>query len=379
MLSLNDLLLFIPLAAITYVISALLVPKVIQLVHKYDLMDKPNQRKLHVIPTPSMGGLAVCSSIVLVVLISSFFIKWHDGVFIMISLLGFCLLGFLDDWKDLNAKLKLVLQLLFSTVAFLLGFKIDYCFGFLGIYELPIIASYIITMGMYVLLINAYNLIDGIDGLAGGLVTINLAFFTLIFLCLNQYDYALLSIIAIGAMLGFLKYNFHPAKIFLGDSGSLPMGMLMSVFTFKAINSIDHYELPIEFLTWLIPTLIGINAIPLFDTLRVFVLRIARGKSPFSADKTHLHHMFLKNNFGHTCSSAFIHISHIAIVLVGVLFTKMLPVMLGVTIVVIISVLAFELNTIFRLKNKTKEKKHLKKKVDELVKGNRFLVSLKNE
>ena len=186
MLSINHLLLLIPLAAITYLISFLLVPKVIQLVHKYDLMDKPNLRKLHVIPTPSMGGVAVCVAIVIVVSISSFFITWDDGLFIISSLLGFCILGFLDDWKDLNAKLKLALQLLFSTVAFLLGFKIDYCFGFLGIYELPLLVSYILTMGMYVLLINAYNLIDGIDGLAGGLVTINLAFFSVIFLCLNQ-------------------------------------------------------------------------------------------------------------------------------------------------------------------------------------------------
>ncbi len=362
---------------VSYVISLGLVPLVITLVRKFDLMDRPDHRKLHKAPTPSMGGLGVIASMFITITMSMFLMDTLEWLLIVTSLIGFSVMGFIDDWKDLNAKLKLVVQIGLSVTAYLLGFKLDYGFGLFGIQEITPIISFVLTIGIYILLINAYNLIDGIDELAGGILSINFAAFAVVFFMIDRFDYMLLSVIGFGAVRGFMKFNAHPARIFMGDSGSLPLGMIMALLTFKALQVLKPATIMHTETSWVLPTIIALNCIPLFDTLRVFTIRILKGRSPFSADRIHLHHLFLKNRFGHKKSAMIIHVSHMSIILTVAVFASSMYLWVSVLVVLVLTTFAFELNTFFRLRNRSIEKKSLKEQENHFLKSNKLLVTLK--
>lgn len=361
----------------SYTISRGLIPIVIKLVHKFDLMDIPDHRKQHKQPTPSMGGLAIIASMLIGFILCLFFMDNVEWLFIIVSIFSFSLMGFVDDWKDLNAKLKLLVQIGLSISAYFLGFKLDYGFGLFGIYEIAAPISFILTVGIYILLINAYNLIDGIDELAGGLLSINAIIFVVVFFELEQYAYATLSVITFGAVRGFLKFNAHPAKIFMGDSGSLPLGMLMALFTFKTLQFIKMDSGVHASVDWIFPAVVALNSIPLFDTLRVFTIRILKGRSPFSADRIHLHHLFLKNKLGHKKSAQFIHLSHAVIIAVVIFFSPSMYLWVSVLVICGLAVVAFEINTLFRIRNQSNEKKRLIKEEEQFIKSNRLLITIK--
>jgi UDP-GlcNAc:undecaprenyl-phosphate GlcNAc-1-phosphate transferase len=174
--------------------------------------------------------------------------------------------------------------------------------GVLGVYELPAWVSTLFTVFVVIVITNGFNLIDGVDGLAGGIGIIASFAFGMIALLMEQSEMAIIAFTLMGALLGFLKYNFHPAKIFMGDTGSLVVGMILSVL---AINSISHglvtdnINLPNKG-----PLLaIAFLAIPLFDSLRVFVVRIMKGRHPLSPGRGHIHHALLNLGFGHKYTS----------------------------------------------------------------------------
>ena len=361
---------------LSYIISNILIRRVIELVTRFNLMDKPNHRKTHVVPTPSMGGIAIVLTIFAFYTFIAIIIDNTDAFIIMVSLISFSALGFIDDWKNLNAKLKLAIQMGLSTMAYLLGFKLDNAFGLFGIYELEPMISFIITIGFYILLINAYNLIDGIDELAGGIIAINFGVFTILFVVLGAYGYVLFSVVAFGAVKGFLKFNAHPAKIFMGDSGSLPLGMIMALFSFKVIQLIQTPEVSIYTSHSILPTIVALNFIPFFDTLRVFTLRISKGFSPFQGDRNHLHHLLLKNNLGHKKSAFFIQASHAVIILSIFLIAPYLSLWTNLLLVVILTSLTFEWNTFFRIRIKSKLRTNLNKKENDALKTNKLLKTL---
>jgi UDP-GlcNAc:undecaprenyl-phosphate GlcNAc-1-phosphate transferase len=370
------ILIVVGLLILSYIVSKILVRLVIKLVKHYNILDQPDHRKLHDGPTPSMGGIAVITVIVLFLSIFGFYMNQVEWLFITVSLISFASLGFIDDWKNLNAKIKLAFQITFSVLAYFLGFNINNAFGLFGFYELPTIISFVLTVGIYILLINAYNLIDGIDELAGGILAINFGIFAVLFFILNQPTYLLISVLCLGALLGFLKYNAHPAKIFMGDSGSLPLGMVMSLFTFKLMNLLVDSESSVVNLPWVLPILVAMNFIPFFDTLRVFTIRILKGFSPFIGDRNHLHHLLLKNNLGHKKSALFIHSAHIAIVLILLVIAPYLTLLQSLFVVLLLALFVFESNTVMRLNLQRKFKKTLKKEESIFLKENRLLKTL---
>jgi UDP-N-acetylmuramyl pentapeptide phosphotransferase/UDP-N-acetylglucosamine-1-phosphate transferase len=260
----------------------------------------------------------------------------------------------------------------------LLGFKLDSAFGLFGVSELPQIISFILTMGIYILLINAYNLIDGIDELAGGIIAINLGVFIVLFFILNQFGYLMISVLGLGATLAFLKYNAHPAKIFMGDSGSLPFGMIMSIFTFKIISLLHVLPASLDYSQWMLPVLVAINFIPFFDTLRVFTIRILKGQSPFIGDRNHLHHLLLKNNLGHVKGAFFIHSSHMFIVISVLIIAPYFSLLINLVVVTFLVLTTFEYNTIMRMKIKNRLKSTLNEEESTYLKSNKLLNTLKN-
>jgi len=284
-----------------FVVAMIVMPVLIRMLNKYKLCDQPSERKEHVTPVPTMGGIAIITGMITSLLLwlpLSFDTVNICFFFSIIVLFG---LGIMDDVKDLSAKYKFLIQIALALLMALSGVRIDSFHGLFGIYDLSLPAQYTFTIVAIVGITNAFNLIDGIDGLAGGLGFMSLT--TLgIFLTLNgQNDVAMIAFALAGGLLAFLYFNFNPARIFMGDTGSLVLGFTVAVLGIRlmqlnTLTSLPHSPLFI----------LGIVFIPVFDTLRVFSLRIWKGKSPFVADKTHIHHLLTTTGFSHAFTTRII-------------------------------------------------------------------------
>ncbi|HET7898933.1 MAG TPA: MraY family glycosyltransferase, partial [Flavisolibacter sp.] len=209
-------------------------------------------------------------------------------------------LGIKDDILILSATKKLLGQLAAAAIIIhLADVRIDSMHGFLGVYTLPDAVSYPLSYFTFIVVVNAFNLIDGIDGLAGSLGVLTTAVFGTYFAMANMTPYAVLSFAFTGALTAFLVYNYNPAKIFMGDSGSLLLGLVNAILVIKFIKVADSVNgsFPI---TSSVAIGFSILLVPLFDTLRVFTVRILHKRSPFSADRNHIHHSLLDVGFNHT-------------------------------------------------------------------------------
>ncbi|MFT4661434.1 MAG: UDP-GlcNAc:undecaprenyl-phosphate GlcNAc-1-phosphate transferase [Glaciecola sp.] len=285
---------------LAFLVSYFVIPQVIKWANRKGVLAQHNHRASHVIPTPSMGGVGIFLGLMTVLP----FLEYNiELIMIFITVTVMFVMGFWDDLHNMKSMVKLGIQLGCAVLLYFSGFTIDNLHGIFGIYELSVIVSFLITVLFIAGVTNAFNLIDGIDGLAGGISIINFLFFGLIFLMNNQFTYAIISIALSGALLGFLKYNFSPAKIFMGDAGSLFLGLLMSVFVIKTFQTNTSTELSVSLSIVLI-------FLPVFDTIRLFVQRILKKKSPFSADKNHLHHLVLKIVPNHTYATVIICLLH---------------------------------------------------------------------
>jgi UDP-N-acetylmuramyl pentapeptide phosphotransferase/UDP-N-acetylglucosamine-1-phosphate transferase len=208
-------------------------------------------------------------------------------------------LGLKDDILILSAKKKFLGQLAAAAILIHLGnVRIESMHGFLGIGHLPAIASYLLSYITLIVVVNAFNLIDGVDGLAGSLGVLTTLTFGIYFYLANQPMYAMLGFAMAGSLLAFLIFNFAPAKIFMGDSGSLLLGLVNAVLVIKFITISDSATVPVQ-LDSSVAIGFAILIVPLLDTLRVFSIRILKGRSPFSADRNHIHHLLLATNMSH--------------------------------------------------------------------------------
>lgn len=296
-------------------ISLLVIPQVIKWVNKKGFLAQPNHRTSHVIPTPSMGGVGIFLGLLIVLPFLDF---TTEIIVVLASVTVLFVSGFWDDCYEMKSLIKLFIQVGCAIALYLAGFKIDNLHGIMGFNELPEVVSCLLTIVLITGVTNAFNLIDGIDGLAGGVSLINSFFFGLIFLMNNQFNYAVIAFVLCGALLGFLKYNFSPAKIFMGDTGSLFLGLLMSIFMIKTFQTNISTELSVSGSVVLI-------FLPVFDTIRLFGQRILKKKSPFLADKNHLHHLVLRvmpKHMHSTLAILFLHSGLLALTFIGVYFNS---------------------------------------------------------
>ena len=299
-----------------FVITYVAIPKVIFFAEKLRLFDEAGIRASHKGSVPIFGGIAIFSGIIFSLL---FWADIENIQFILVSILIVFFVGVIDDLLVLSPFKKMVGQIISVLIlVFLQEIQIDNMHGVLGIYELPDWVSVLFTIFVVIVITNGFNLIDGVDGLAGGIGIIASFAFGIIALFMSdipgQGDMAIIAFTLMGALLGFLKYNFHPAKIFMGDTGSLVVGIILSVL---AINSIryglvtDTIKLPNKG-----PLLaIVILAIPLFDSLRVFVARIIKGRHPLSPGRGHIHHALLNLGFGHKYTSLALYFFSLVLIL----------------------------------------------------------------
>lgn len=270
-------------------IALVLTPLAREFGTRFGALDVPDARKVHIQPVPRLGGLAIFAAVALTL---AMLVQLDTAVTSRLDLhgqfgglMGGALLcfatGLWDDFRSLPARIKLALQVLAATIAFASGNWIG--MGFFEDYGLwGVAASYVITVGWFLLFINAVNLIDGLDGLAGGVCFFAAAVMTLISLLTGNHMMAMLFALLCGSVLGFLRYNFNPASIFLGDSGSYFLG-----FTFAGFALMGGVKEETG-LAILIP-LVAMG-VPLFDTLLATVRRFLRGRAIFAPDNRHLHH-----------------------------------------------------------------------------------------
>ena len=314
-------------------ISYIAIPKLIQFAQKLKLLDTAGDRSSHQVSTPFFGGIAIFTGVICSLLF------WADNFeniqYTLVSILIVFIVGLIDDLRAITAFKKLIGQILATLVLILLGdLQIDNMHGVLGIYELPIWASVSFTIFVVIVIINGFNLIDGIDGLAGGLGLISSFCFGVIALLMNQIDIALISFTLMGALLGFLKYNIFPARIFMGDTGSLVVGMILSIL---AINCIKYGLVNENYSSPNVGPLLAISflAIPLFDSLRVFIVRAINGNGPLTAARDHVHHTLIDLGIGHKYSSLILFAVSVIIISLTYLLIK-----LNVNINVSIAILA---------------------------------------
>ena len=281
-------------AIISFLLGVFIVPLVIYYSEKKGLVDQPGSRKIHSHPIPRLGGVAIWFSTMLTFLLLIVLSYYPYGSLLSGILLGsslMFLLGLIDDIYGLDAKFKLFIQVSIATIVFALGIRIETLYNPFGDpIQIIMPISYILTIGWIVGISNAVNFIDGIDGLAGSVITISSVTLGLIAVAMvppNTIS-ALIAFILAGSMLAFLTYNFNPAKIFMGDSGALFAGFLLATLSITGVMKTAA-------LTMIVP--IFVLSVPILDITFSSLRRICKGTSPFVADAEHIHHKLLKAGF----------------------------------------------------------------------------------
>ncbi len=297
---------------VTFLASIILVPISKKIAIHVGALDIPNERKVHKVPIPRLGGLAIFMSFlfgyILYGEITTQMISILIGSFIIF------LIGVFDDIKPIGAKYKFLVQLIAASIVVIYGqiYFNEITFIWVNL-KLSLVLSYIFSILFIVAISNAINLIDGLDGLSSGVSSIY--FITIISICfllgkLTGLD-MLLSLIMLGATLGFLAYNFPPAKIFMGDSGSLFLGFMISIISLMSFKVATFTSLIIPIVTL---------SIPIFDTILAIFRRLLKGESIGTPDKEHFHHQLLKLKFSTKTSVLIIYMINIVFSVVSIFY-----------------------------------------------------------
>jgi UDP-N-acetylmuramyl pentapeptide phosphotransferase/UDP-N-acetylglucosamine-1-phosphate transferase len=280
------------------VLALAAMPVLIRIAQQRGFVDLPDQRKLHQRPIPLLGGLGIVSSFLLAVLFWS--APWFvpEQLFLLTALLVVFLMGLRDDLLPLGPQLKLAGQGVAALIVVVpAGYRLHDLNGLLGMHLLDGGLSVALSVLFVLFVMNAFNFIDGADGLAALLSGMASIAFVAIFSMAGDQLFALMAASLAGALLGFLPFNMQPARIFMGDAGSLPVGLLLAVFSIRMLAlSPDLDFLPAGQLPSI---LLGLLIVPVVDLLRVITLRVFAGKSPLSPDRYHIHYRLLELGWSH--------------------------------------------------------------------------------
>jgi UDP-N-acetylmuramyl pentapeptide phosphotransferase/UDP-N-acetylglucosamine-1-phosphate transferase len=289
-----------------FAISLLLIPKIRSIAIKLNLSDAPDDRSSHTAPVPTFGGVVFYVSYIVILFFSQNLDVNHVSVTLLASISVLFFTGLLDDFRNLSPKIKFLFQIIgVAILMFQPDFRIVSLHGFLGVYEIPMAISVAGSMFFLLALINAFNLIDGIDGLSGITGIIIASFYSFMLFNLGYYFYLSISLATIGTLLAFLRFNFSiKRKIFMGDTGSLVIGLVLGLLTLKLMAVGDAAHNSLSFNRSQLPLfLAGVLFIPTLDTIRVMLLRFTRGVSMFKPDRNHIHHILIDFGFSHRKAS----------------------------------------------------------------------------
>jgi UDP-N-acetylmuramyl pentapeptide phosphotransferase/UDP-N-acetylglucosamine-1-phosphate transferase len=308
---------------ISFLLGWIGMPVVVRIAKAKGFVVRPNKRMSHTGSVPNIGGLNICISFMMTYMLFEFN-QMTQSQFFLIGLFAIMVVGLIDDVLVLTPTAKLLGESLAGIA--LIGFadlRITHLHGIFGIEEIGVIPSYLLSLFVLIAIINAVNLIDGIDGLASGLGILYCLFFAIYFGLAGDTSWSILGICMIGALAVFFIYNVFGdrEKIFMGDSGSLLLGYLLTAFVFHFCEANAYHLVPENLHMSAAPAVaICVLTIPLFDTIRVSITRIKQHRSPFLPDKNHIHHLLLKTGLNHiqtTCVLLSVSVIFIGLAILG--------------------------------------------------------------
>jgi len=338
--------------AVTFFASLLLVPVVIKIANHIGAMDKPdlskNSRRIHTRITPRLGGLAIFLSFLVGYLLFGNTTEPMNTIFIGSIII--ILIGIIDDIKTVRARWKLLAQIIAACIVVFHGniylaeisiFGLYLYFGWFG---------YILAVLFIVAAINAINFIDGIDGLAAGTSSIYFTAISIIALTLNKIGGLDISlcILLLGATSGVLVYNFYPAKIFLGDTGSMFLGYMIAVIALLGFKTATVTSLIIPIIVLLLP---------IMDTLFAILRRLLKGEKPMAADAEHIHHQILKLNKSKTKTVLIIYAINILCASISIFYVlgdNQLAILLYIILMILVVIAVFKTDILFKQKKSRK-------------------------
>ena len=310
---------------LSFVVTYFAIPVLIRVAELKHLYDEPDERKSHKSRIPTLGGIAFFSGFIVASAVCVPALADSPFQFMVAAFFVIFMVGMKDDIVGLTPLKKLIGQLMASfAVIYLSNLQIGSMYGFLGINALPPHFSLLLTYFTFLVIINAFNLIDGVDGLAGSIGMLVSGVLATYFLYTGDLLYAVIGFTMAGGLAAFLIYNISPARIFMGDTGSLMVGLVNAILIVKFIDVAGNPsgKLPVAS----VPAVaIAILILPLFDTLRVFAIRMMRGRSPFTADRNHIHHYLLALNLTHRQTALVCVVVNAAYIAMGFIFQHIGP------------------------------------------------------
>lgn len=293
-------------------------PRLVRIALDKNIVDNPNARKLQRRPTPVLGGIAVFFGSVIGLGCASITCDCSELFIVVVAMMIMLYTGTMDDILDLSPALRFLIEI--GTVLLLIfvgGYTLNDFHGLWGLNQIPQGVAIPLTVFAAVGIINAINLIDGVDGLSSGYCILTSLLFGVMFWYVGDRTMCMLAVVAAGSLIPFFFHNIFgkSSKMFIGDGGTLVMGIVMSVFVIRILRHGSMSEVYDAVNIGLVPFTLAVLSVPVFDTLRVMTTRILKRKSPFHPDKTHLHHMFIRLGCSHAATTLAILILNFFVVL----------------------------------------------------------------
>ncbi len=288
-------------ALIALLSTSWIYPYLLKVALEKNIVDNPDARKLQRVPVPVMGGLTVVFGIMAGIMSFKYFGSFYDMFPTFAAIIIIMIIGFIDDTISLSPKIKLCAEII--LVLYIMIVSDTQICNFHGLWGLTTIPEYVsipLTIFACVGIINAINLIDGVDGYSSGFTIISCILLSTLFYSIDNIRMATLSIIVASSLIPFFFHNMFgkDSKMFIGDAGTLSLGLIFSIFVINILSTYPQ-ETSLDSNLGIVPFTLAVLCVPVFDTVRVMIMRIIRKRSPFSADKTHLHHLFITLGFSH--------------------------------------------------------------------------------
>jgi len=328
---------------LAFIITFISIPSLVEVARAKNLYDVPNGRTSHEVIPPTLGGMAIFSGFIITVMVFANISLIPYMQYVVASTIVVFFIGLKDDVIGLSPLKKFVGQIIAAGIIIDLGnVRLDSLHGFIGIYDLNYYGGDMLTLVVIIGIVNAFNLIDGIDGLSSGIGILAAATFGIWFYLIGQFQLTIVSFALVGALAAFFNYNVFSKKnkIFMGDIGSLLLGFIMSILAIKFNELNTGLEGP-----WAIKAApavsIGILIVPIYDTLRVFFIRAMNGKSPFSPDRGHVHHRLLDLTKSHKKSTAILLSINLLFIVISFLLSGLRIWQLAIILFVLASALSY--------------------------------------
>ena len=355
------------------IITFLTIPVVINIAFEKKLVAKgPDQSKAWSL-VPNLGGIGIFPGILIAFTLFSSIEIFSAYKYILTALLCFFFMGIKNDLAPISTRNKIGFQFLVAALLTYGGIRISSLHGLFGIYELSTFSSCTLSMLFIIGITNAFRFSDDIEGLAGGLGGINCATLAALLLWIGEYNYAVLGFAITGSLLAFLRFNYgrFPNKISMGEAGSLLLGLTVTILSIRFIES----PKALETLSVISPIgiIAGIIFIPLFDSLRVFIIRLSKGRSLLKARKSHIHDQFTSSGISHKKAGFLMYLGNIALI-INVLFFKNQTAIVLILSSMVIVVLLFHMLLIWRFRNRSTKVTQLSDELKKLEEENCLIV-----